>query len=222
MENKASKAIILASGGLDSSILAYWIKKKQEIKDIELIFFDYNQKCLQEELFCVQKLAETLNAKLNIIELPWLNDISTSIINKERERENDEEIKNWYVPCRNTIFLTIALAYAESEFIKIKKKSDIYIGIKYEGDLQFNDTTPEFVESINKLSKNATQFGDYKIKAPFLNKEKEELINLAKELGVDLSLTYSCYIGGGFEQGKPIHCGKCAGCLARKKGFRFA
>jgi len=246
--NKTNKAIILASGGLDSSVLAYWLKKTKEIKEIELIFFDYNQKCIIEEKFCIGDLAQKLNAKLTIIKLPWLGDISTSIINEERgELENDnkvkksnnkandtgakatdtnmknyDEISNWYVPCRNTIFLIIALAHAESEFIKTGKKSDIYVGIKYEGELQFNDTKPEFIAKINSLSKNATQFGDYEIKAPFLNKDKEEIIEMAKELGIDLKMTYSCYIGGvGFEQGKPIHCGKCAGCLARKKGFRF-
>jgi len=216
-------AIILVSGGLDSFVTAHYVKKLG--KNIKLIFFNYGQKCLNEEKFCVKNLARQLNSELEIIDLTWLGKISTSLINKNKKTGNDEII-NWYVPCRNTIFISIALAYAESDFLSKKIKSDIYIGIKHEGDLCFKDTTPKFLKKINDLAHVCVQKGNYKIIAPFIDKDKEEIIELAKKSNIDLQKTYSCYFGKGFKivnkEKIPIHCGKCAGCLARKKGFKFS
>jgi 7-cyano-7-deazaguanine synthase len=171
----------------------------------------------------VKLLAKKLKAKLKIIDMRWLGKISTSLINKGEGGKR--EIIKWYVPCRNSIFILAALAHAESNFIKTGKKSDIFLGVKYEGELRFKDTSPEFLKAINKLAK-FTQKGRFKIKAPFINKDKEDIIELASKLGVNLEDTYSCYLGGGFAKinGKkiPIHCGSCGGCKARKKGFRFS
>jgi 7-cyano-7-deazaguanine synthase len=219
--NQKRNAIVLASGGLDSFVLAHYLKNK--LKNIKLLFFDYGQRCLEEELYCVKLLAEKLKCKLKIIDLKWLGGISTSFIN--RGRGGKEEIIKWYVPCRNSIFILAALAHAESEFISKKIKQDIYIGIKYEGEMRFKDTTPKFLRDINKLARHA-QKGSFEIKAPFLNKDKEDVIELAVELGVNLEDTYSCYLGAGFAKINnkkiPMHCGKCAGCLGRKKGFKFS
>lgn len=215
-------AIILASGGLDSFVLGYYLKKVKKIKNIKLLFFDYGQKCIKEELYCVKQLAKQLKARLKIIDVKWLGDISTSLINKNNKTGKDEVI-NWYVPCRNSIFLLSALAHAESLFLSGKEKNNIFIGIKHEGELTFNDTKPEFVKSINELVKNAVQKGEYEIIAPFIDKDKEDIIEFAKKIKVPLQYTYSCYIGTGKSRdGIPIHCGKCAGCLGRKKGFKFS
>jgi len=221
MTNKIYKngAIILTSGGLDSYVLGHYIKKKLRINNIKLLFFNYEQKALKQELFCVKKLAKQLGAKLDIINLNWLGSISTSLINKNKKTGKEEIIK-WYVPCRNSIFILSALAHAESLFLRKKEKNNIYIGVKYEGELCFKDTKPEFIKKINELAKNCVQKGNYKIIAPFINKDKEDIINTAKKLKLDLRKTYSCYIGE--KKGKLIHCGKCAGCIARKKGFRFS
>jgi len=223
MENKKN-AILLASGGLDSFVMAHYVKKRLK-KKIKILFFDYGQKALREELFCVNKLARQLKAKLMIINLRWLGKISTSFINKNKKTGKDEIIK-WYVPCRNSIFLFAALAYAESLFLSKKEKNDIYIGIKYEGELSFKDTTSKFLKKINGFVKNCVQEGRYKILAPFINKDKEEIINLGGKMKINLQDTYSCYIGKGFAKINkriiPIHCGVCGGCKARKKGFRFS
>jgi 7-cyano-7-deazaguanine synthase len=227
MKENKKHAIILASGGLDSFVTAYHVKEKFKEK-ISLLFFDYGQQCLNEELFCVKKLAKKLKSRLKVINLKWLGDISTSLINKGKGGK--EEIIKWYVPCRNSLFLISALAHAESDFLSKNKKTDIYIGVKYEGELSFKDTTSEFIRKINELTKKAVQKGEYKIKAPFLYKDKEDIIEIGKNLGVNFQDTYSCYIGKGFKITKkngiskkiPIHCGKCAGCLARKKGFKFS
>ena len=100
------------------------------------------------------------------------------------------------------------------------------MGIKYEGELRFKDTTPEFLKQINKTAEFCTQKGKFKFIAPFLEKEKEDLIELANKMKVDLKYTYSCYIGAGFKKIKnkkvPVHCGICGSCKARKKAFKFS
>ena len=211
-------AIVLCSGGLDSVVLAYYLKKIEKIENLKLVFLDYNQKSLNEELSCVRKVAKELSAELKIINVRWLGDISPSLINKNSDEKIDEkeDLISWYVPCRNALFGLIGLSLAESEFISKNEKYDIYLGIKYEGELQFKDTTPEFIEQMNKTAEFCTQDGNYKFIAPFLNKDKEELIELAKKLNIDLKNTYSCYIGGG------SHCGICSACKSRKKAFKFS
>ena len=207
-------AIVLASGGLDSYVTAHYVKKKLG-KEVKLLFFDYGQKALVEELRSVEHLKRELDCELEVVSLPWLGKISTSFINKEGS--GGESLNDWYVPCRNSVFLISALAFADSQFIKTGEESEIYLGIKYEGELRFKDTTPEFIEKMNELSKTATEKG-FKIIAPFIDKDKEDIIEIGEELGIDLSKSYSCYLGS--KNGE--HCGKCAGCLARKKGFKFS
>ncbi len=226
------KAIVLVSGGLDSIILVYYLRKVKKIKEIKLVFLDYDQKSLKEELFCVRKATKKLNVKLEIIDVKWLGKISTSLINKKVSKKRlgkikeKEELISWYVPCRNSLFLLIALSIAESKFISKKERYDVYIAIKYEGELQFKDTTPEFFEQMNKTAKFCTQKGNLKFVAPFLKKDKEELVELSKKLKINLEDTYSCYIGSGFKKIKnkitPIHCGVCGGCKSRKKAFKFS
>lgn len=221
------QAIILTSGGLDSYVTSFYVKKSKKYGKIKILFFNYGQKCLRQEEFCVKKLAREIKAELKIIDLKWLGKISTSLINKNKKTGKEEIIK-WYVPCRNTIFLISALAYAESDFLKSKEKikSDIFLGIKHEGEISFNDTKPIFLQKVNELIKVCVQRGKYKIIAPFINKDKENIIDLVSKLNLKLKKTYSCYIGAGFKKRKgeiiPVHCGKCAGCKARKKGFKFS
>tara|TARA_Y100000034_G_scaffold133385_1_gene198716 strand:+ start:3173 stop:3868 length:696 start_codon:yes stop_codon:yes gene_type:complete len=220
-----NNAIILCSGGLDSVVLAYYLKKIENIQKLKLIFLDYNQKSLNEELFCVKKTAEDLDADLEIVNVKWLGNISTSFINKDlndKEIKDKEDLISWYVPCRNSLFLLIGLAFAESKFISDNEKYDVYLGIKYEGELQFKDTTPEFLEQMDKTAEFCTQDGNFKFIAPFLKKDKEELIKLAGKLNINLQNTYSCYIGKGMKKEIPIHCGICSACKSRKKAFKFS
>lgn len=204
-------AILLASGGLDSYVLGHCLKKKE--KKITIIFVDYNQKSLKKELSSVKKLAKEIRAKLEIVKLKWLGKVSTSLINQNKKQNN--EILSWYVPFRNSIFINLALALAESRYINKKEENEIYLGIKYEGNLRFKDTTPDFLKKMNEVVK-FSEGGKFKIIAPFLKLDKEDVINKSKKMKLKLENTYSCYVG------KTKHCGKCAGCLARKKGFKFS
>ncbi len=224
----ARKAFVLCSGGLDSVTVAYYVKSKG--MNPILLFIDYGQRTLKEEEFCVRKAAEALGAEVKKIDLRWLGKISGSLLNNEDlgkglekveevgKRSDEERVAAWNVPCRNALFLMVGLAHAESSFLD---DGDVYIGIKYEGEISFKDTSPEFVEKMNEVARVMND-SKGKIIAPFLEKDKEEIIEIAGDLGVLLEFTYSCYVGKGFREEKLVHCGKCDACAARRKGFRFA
>ena len=227
-----SNAIVVTSGGLDSVTAAYYVKRNYE--KISLLFFDYGQRCLGEELFCMKAIAKKLNVSFKVIDIRWLNDISTSMINsnktvQETTMKDLEDIKrekkdvlNWYVPCRNALFLISALAHAESLFIKTKERYDIIIGIKKEGQITFKDSTPSFVNAINNLAEECTHHGGYKVIAPLIDFDKDEIVSLAQKLKVPLEFTYSCYTGSDFKNGLPVHCGYCSNCRQRQAAFYWA
>src|SRR3989344_5627479 len=227
-------AIILLSGGLDSSTLAYYVKYKVKPKSITALFFDYNQRNLKQEEFCAKAIAKKIKAKFKKINLQWLGEISTSLINSKSKlpklnekdladvKKGAKEVLNYWVPCRNSLFILAALAHAEAEFLSNKKQSDIYIGLKSEGRLPMKDTTPEFVKQINKIAKQVTLKGNFKILAPFINKDKDEIIKLGNKLKVPYHYTFSCYSNSGFKNKLPVHCGTCESCLLRNKGFYWA
>jgi len=215
MEN----ALILCSGGLDSVVTSYYAKSLG-YKKIKILFFNYKQKSLKAERKKSKLCAKKLNAKFIEIKLKWLSQISHSLINKPGKiskiknlKDTKKESDKYYVPCRNTIFLSYALALAESLYFKEKEKYDIFVGFKNEGKESYPDTTKEFVSSINQLSKTAT--AGFKLIAPLIEKDKEDIILLGKKLGVDFKETHSCYL-------KNKHCGKCLACELRKAGFYWS
>lgn len=216
--------MILCSGGIDSITTAHYVKKRLKYDKILILFFNYGQKSLHMERKFSKKCAKIINAEFVEIKLKWLNEISNSLINKIGKvkkinrkdlRNTKKESEKFYVPCRNTIFLIHALALAESKFIKEKRKFDIFVGFKNEGKESYPDTTKEFVKQINKLSKISCQ-KKFKIIAPLIEKDKEDIIVLGKKLGVDFKDTFSCYIG------KKEHCGYCLSCRLRQEGFYWA
>ena len=222
-------AIILCSGGLDSVTTSYYIKDKY--KKLKFLFFNYGQRAVKEEEFCCKEIAKKLNGEFLKVELKWLGDISTAMLNNpgeipttsDKDLENsNKELLNWWVPCRNSVFLINALAFAESEFLKNKEKYDVIIGLKNEGQEHFKDTTEKFVKKVNELVEDSTNDGDYNIIAPLIKMDKTEVTKLGVKLEIPFELTYSCYIENGFENGKPVHCGKCLNCMLRKKGFYWS
>ncbi|MBS3150182.1 7-cyano-7-deazaguanine synthase [Candidatus Woesearchaeota archaeon] len=226
-------AIIILSGGLDSSVVAYQVKSQNPNK-IKCIFYDYGQRTRKQEEFAARKISKNIQAEFIKIDILWLGEISTSLINSEKKvhkttekdmeniQREKEDIINWWVPCRNSIFINIALAHAESEFISKKEKYDIFLGIKDEGKVHFKDTTPEFLKIMNKMQEHATDAGNYKISSPIINKDKVETVELGNKLNVPFELTYSCYKSEPMKNGKLIHCGYCSNCMQRKKAFYFA
>src|SRR3989344_917413 len=134
-------AIIVISGGLDSTVAAYYVKKRLNYDKIKFLFFDYNQKSLKEEELSVIKTAKILNAELKKINLQWLGEISTAILNKDKkipettEKDLEEENKDlmpWWVPCRNSIFIIAALIDKDkTEIIKLGKELNVPFELTY-------------------------------------------------------------------------------------------
>ncbi|HRZ85774.1 MAG TPA: 7-cyano-7-deazaguanine synthase [Candidatus Paceibacterota bacterium] len=234
-DKKCNKsAIILCSGGLDSVVTAYYVKKELGYDKIRILFFNYGQKTLKQERKASKKCAYKIGADFKEIKLKWLGEISNSLINKNNNnqikelikqdlKDTNEESQKYYVPCRNILFLVYALTLAESEFFKNSEKNDIFVGFKCEGKDSYPDTTKKFVSEINKLSKISCMT-NFKIIAPLIEKDKEDIVLLGKRLSVKMEDTYSCYIGskrlGLIVNNK--HCGTCLACKLRQAGFYWA
>jgi len=220
-------AIILCSGGIDSVVTAYYIKKKLKYKRIIVLFFNYGQRTLNQEKKASENCASNIGAKFIEIKLKELGQISNSLINKKISAKKIKRIdlnntkkegEKFYVPCRNTVFLSYVLALAESIFIQEKIISDIFVGFKCEGREAYPDTTQKFVNEINNLSKISC-IKNFKVIAPLIKKDKEDIISLGNKLEIDFKKTYSCYIG---TKNKNKHCGTCLACRLRQEGFYWS
>ncbi len=216
------KAVILLSGGLDSSTLM--AIAKQEGYELYPITFRYGQKH-KKEINSAKKIASVFNAKEHIIfdiDLKKIggSSLTTEIpVPKQRKlKEISGSIPSTYVPARNTIFLSIALALAET----ISSRA-IFIGVNSIDWSGYPDCRPEYIKAFQHLADLATKTGageknKIKILAPLIKMTKGEIIKKGVSLGVDYSITHSCY--DPIKDGKP--CGMCDSCILRKKGFTEA
>jgi len=210
-----SKAVVLLSGGLDSSTTLGIANKKHD--EIFAITFKYGQKH-DKEVQCAKKLADYYSVKEHIVIDAQLEKIAkSSLINDEDIPISDEEgigdtIPTTYVPARNIIFLSYALSYAESI-----DADTIYIGataVDYSG---YPDCRPAFFKAFKKMAKKGTKRGiegkKIDIKTPLIDKSKAGIIGIGDELSVPFEKTWSCYKGG------EKACGVCDSCKLRLKGF---
>jgi 7-cyano-7-deazaguanine synthase len=217
-----SRAICLLSGGLDSStVLAI---ARQQGYECYCLSFDYGQRHLKE-VEAARKIAIQLGAKefrVTKIDLRVFGGSAlTSEIDVPKDRDQNamgQGIPITYVPARNTIFLAFALAYAE-----VSGASHIFIGVNAIDYSGYPDCRPEFIEAFAKMANLATKAGvegtsKFQIHTPLIEMSKADIVRKALELGVDLSLTHSCY--DPLPTGAP--CGKCDSCILRKKGFEEA
>ncbi|MEI6731227.1 MAG: 7-cyano-7-deazaguanine synthase [archaeon] len=221
---KKKQAIILCSGGIDSTVTAHLVKKRMKYSKIAVLFFNYGQKSIKMERNCAKYVAKSIKSGFKEVSLPELHNLSTSLINipgkhksisKSNLKDTRNESKTWYVPSRNTLFLAYASALAEKGFIQYGIKSDIFVGFKCEGNDSYPDSTPSFVEKINSLFAKSLVY-PVKVMAPLIKLDKEDIILLGKRLGVNFRKTFSCYIG----KNKP--CRSCLSCKLREAGFYWA
>ncbi|MBS3088795.1 7-cyano-7-deazaguanine synthase QueC [Candidatus Pacearchaeota archaeon] len=218
-----TKAIVLCSGGLDSVVTAYYVKKKLKYEKIIFLFFDYGQRAAKMERKFSEYFARKLKARFVEVKLPLVEETFGDLLNaKKASKISREDLKNtkeeslkWYVPHRNLIFLSYAMSLAESLDLRGEGRHDIFVGFKNEGKESFPDTTIEFVSQINKL-RDAASEKKFEILAPLIMKDKEDIVLLGREMGVDLAKTWSCYVGD------EKQCGECLACALRKEGFRWA
>jgi 7-cyano-7-deazaguanine synthase len=205
-------------------VLAHYLRARYPHRSLTLLFFKYGQKTCADELRCVKKCASSLKACFISLSLPSLGVLSTSLINRPGKHRKltshdlhdlSSEIPVWYVPGRNSIFLTHALAYAESIFIRTKQTFDIAVGFKCEPSESYPDTSALFVKHMQALVPHICSFPCI-IQAPFIKKDKEDVVSLGARLHVPFKDTFSCYVGN------RSHCGTCLACQLRKAGFYWA
>ena len=218
------KAIILSSGGIDSTTAMAIAKSKG--KEIYSLSFRYGQRH-SIELEASKKIAQLLGAKEHKIIDIDLRQFGASALTDEidvpkhesvEEIEKQKEIPVTYVPARNTIFLSYALGWAE-----VLKAESIYIGVTAVDYSGSPDCRPEFIEAFEKMANLATKTGVtkeavLKIDKPLINFSKAQIIQTGSKLGVDYSITISCYD----PDLKGRSCGRCDSCLHRIKGFKEA
>jgi 7-cyano-7-deazaguanine synthase len=215
------RAVVLLSGGLDSAtVLA--LSRAQGFEAYALSF-RYGQRH-EREIEAAEKVACSLGARAHRIAEIDLRAFGGSALTTSEKipsgrsiAEMAREIPVTYVPARNTIFLSYALAWAE-----VLPAADIFIGanaVDYSG---YPDCRPAFIEAFEKLANLATRAGvegnGFKIHAPLISLSKAEIIQQGLSLGVDYSMTHSCYD----PRDDGLACGVCDSCQLRLKGFREA
>jgi len=214
------KAVCLISGGLDSCVTTFIAKDKGF--DIYGLTFNYGQKH-KKEINCAKKVAKSASAKEHIIfnldlsqfKGSSLTDIDIKIPSDSKINEIGKKIPSTYVPARNTIFLSVALAFAE-----VNRADSIFIGVTATDYSGYPDCRPEFIKSFQNMAniatKKAVEGNKIKIQTPLINLSKKEIIKKGLNLNAVLENTWSCY------KGKDKACGKCESCILRLKGFKEA
>jgi 7-cyano-7-deazaguanine synthase len=216
------KAVVLLSGGLDSATtLAI---ARSEGYECHALSFEYGQRHARE-LDSARRLAAALGAKEHLILRLDLRAIGGSALTADIEVPKGRSaeaigagIPVTYVPARNTIFLSHALAWAE-----VLEAQDLFVGVNVLDASGYPDCRPEFIETFQRLANLATKAGvegrsRFRIHTPLIALSKAEIIRRGVELGVDYGLTWSCYE----PQRDGRACGVCDACLLRKKGFAEA
>jgi 7-cyano-7-deazaguanine synthase len=215
-------AVCLVSGGLDSATALAFARR--DGCDVYALSFDYGQRH-RVELAAAARVAHASGAvqhKTAVIDLRLFGGSAlTSEIDVPKDRpasEMSHGIPITYVPARNTIFLSFALAWAE-----VLGSSDIYIGVNAVDYSGYPDCRPEYIESFERMANLATRAGvegaqHLKIHVPLMHLSKAEIIRAGLSLGVDYSLTHSCYDPD--EAGRA--CGHCDSCQLRLAGFAEA
>ena len=216
------KAVILSSGGIDSTTAMAMARSGGY--ELYSLSFDYGQRHAVE-LAAARRTAAALGARQHLVIRIDLGKIGGSALTDDiavphgrSEEQLASGIPVTYVPARNTIFLSYALAWAE-----VLEAADIFIGVNAVDYSGYPDCRPEYVrafESMANLAIRAAVEGKLKIsiRTPLIRMTKAEIIRTGTELGVDYRLTHSCYDPDA--QGRA--CGDCDSCLLRKKGFREA
>jgi 7-cyano-7-deazaguanine synthase len=216
------KAVCLLSGGLDSATCLALARRSGF--ETYALSFDYGQRH-RVELAAAARVAESLGAADHrVMELDlrvFGNSALTADIDVPKGRSEEmmgSGIPVTYVPARNTIFLSLALAWAE-----VLEAQDIFIGVNALDYSGYPDCRPEFIAAFESMANLATKTGvegrtTVKIHTPLISLTKAGIVKLGKELGVNFSLTHSCYDPD--EMGRP--CGLCDSCLLRRRGFAEA
>jgi len=215
-KKEAGRAVCLLSGGMDSAVSTAIASNSGY--EVYALTIDYGQRH-SRELKSAKSLTEHFSASEHKLIKLDLREIGGSALTDDMEVpkgvETRKDIPDTYVPARNTIFLSIALAYAEAI-----GADAIFIGanaLDYSG---YPDCRPEYYEAFRVLAGLATRCGvtgsPVSIETPIIGMKKSEIVRKGEELGVPFALTWSCYAG------EDKACGRCDSCVLRRKGFKEA
>jgi 7-cyano-7-deazaguanine synthase len=216
------KAVCLVSGGLDSATCLALARR--DGFECYALSFDYGQRH-QLELEASAHVAAALGAARHLTLRIDLRAFGGSALTADlpvpkgrTAAQMEQSIPITYVPARNTVFLSFALAWAET-----LEASDIFLGVNAIDYSGYPDCRPEYIEAFERMANLATRAGvegrtRIKIHTPLIRLSKSEIVKLGHELGLDFGLTWSCYDPDA--SGRP--CGACDSCLLRRKGFEEA
>lgn len=222
MKDQKPKAIVLLSGGLDSTTTL--AVARHEGYAVHALSFRYGQRHAHE-LVAAARVAEYFGVTAHVIFDVNIGQFGgsalTANIDVPKDRataDMEKDIPVTYVPARNTVFLSVALAWAEA-----LGASDIFIGVNALDYSGYPDCRPEYIEAFERMANLATKTGvagqqRLRIHTPLIRLTKAEIVKLGQQLGVAFGLTSTCYDPG--PTGQP--CGRCDACLLRLKGFREA
>jgi len=222
LRGKGERAVVLLSGGIDSSTTLA-LARRDGYESFALTV-DYGQRH-RPEIEAARRVAESLGVARHLTVRADLRVFGGSALTADVEvpkgrdpSRMSSEIPSTYVPARNTIFLSLALAWTE-----VLEAGHIFIGANAVDFSGYPDCRPEYVEHFERLANLATKAAvqgrvRYRIHAPLLRMTKAEIIRTGTEAGVDFSLTHSCYdpAAGG------LACGACDSCILRRRGFQEA
>lgn len=219
MINTNEDVVVLLSGGLDSStVLGLVLNGHEEYRDrYHALTINYNQRH-KKELDSARKIAEHYGVDHKIMNLD-LRAFGGSALTSDTEVPTDRSVEQMggdipitYVPGRNTIFISLALAYAETI-----DAGQVYLGVNALDYSGYPDCRPEYIHKFNELSRLSNKRGvegsPIFIEAPIIDYSKSQIVSLGIQLGVPYEKTWSCY------NGRDKACGKCDSCLLRVQGF---
>lgn len=213
------KAISVLSGGLDSTVATSCYVNDY---DVHAITFDYGQKSLNQEIKSSKEICDHFGMKHTVIDIKWLAKLGSSSLtnsNNDIPHPNFEDIddidvsedtaNSVWVPGRNIVFTAVATSFAEAEGAQI-----IMVGWDKEEAATFPDNSKEFLDSFNELIAIGTKSSeDIEIKAPLIDLNKKEIVELGKKVNAPMDISYSCYTG------EDEQCGLCESCVRRKRAF---
>ncbi|MDB5295416.1 MAG: queC [Phycisphaerales bacterium] len=219
-------AIVLASGGLDSTTCLA-IAKADGYGPVYTMAFDYGQRH-RHELAAAERVARHYGvAEHRVVTIDLrqfgrsaLTDDALAVPKNRDEAAMAAGVPVTYVPARNTIFLSYALAWAE-----VLKADDVFVGVNALDYSGYPDCRPEYVAAFQAMARLGTERTNFTVRAPLVHLSKAEIIRLGTGLGIDYGMTHSCYdpiVRGAGSDADVLACGRCDSCLLRKKGFAEA
>jgi len=218
-KSQIKSAVVLLSGGVDSTTILYYVRKRLDVKNVYAVSFLYGQKHSRELVMAKWQARAANVVEHRVLDISFfgkmiagssaLTDKSISVPDLKDLLPAEKRQPMTYVPNRNMILLSLAAAYAEARGVR-----DVYYGAQAQDEYGYWDCTVDFVTKINDLLR-LNRRKAVKVVAPFAGMSKADVVEIGMALGVDYAHTWSCYRGGR----EP--CGTCPSCVERENAFRI-